>query len=209
MTARRTIVLIAAAALALVSLVVARRTSGERVAAAVGARPAAADAAAAPLSVLDPGPAPDVASLTTGWLNTAPLTPAELAGKVVLYDLWTFGCINCLHTVPNLRVWHDRYAADGLVIVGVHSPEFDYERDPANVAAALRDQRIAYPVALDPDHRIWRAFDNHYWPSFFLYDRSGARRYTHIGEGAYATTEDAIRQLLGVDPASPRAAAPA
>ena len=95
------------------------------------------------------------------------------------------------------------------MIVGVHSPEFDFERDPANVAEALRDQHIEYPVALDPEHRIWRAFDNHYWPSFFLYDRAGARRYTHIGEGAYATTEDAIRQLLGVDPASPRAAAPA
>ena len=210
MTARRAIVVIAAAALALVSLVVARRTSGERVAAAVGARPSAvAGSTDAPLPVLDASPAPDVASLTTGWLNTAPLTPADLAGKVVLYDLWTFGCVNCQHTVPNLRVWHDRYAAEGLVIVGVHSPEFDYERDPANVAAAPRDQRIAYPVALDPDHRIWSAFDNHYWPSFFLYDRSGARRYTHIGEGAYATTEDAIRQLLGVDPASPRAAAPA
>jgi thiol-disulfide isomerase/thioredoxin len=207
-TARRAIVVIAAAALALVSLVVARRTSGERVAAAVGARPAANAAAGTPLPVLDAGPAPDVAALTTGWLNTAPLTPADLGGKVVLYDLWTFGCVNCQHTVPNLRVWHDRYAADGLVIVGVHSPEFDYERDPANVAVALRDQRIAYPVALDPEHRIWRAFDNHYWPSFFLHDRSGARRYTHIGEGAYATTEDAIRQLLGVDPASPRAAAP-
>jgi thiol-disulfide isomerase/thioredoxin len=208
-TARRAIVVIAAAALALVSLVVARRTSGERVATAVGARPAATDAVAAPLPVLDPGPAPDIASLTTGWLNTTPLTPAELAGKVVLYDLWTFGCVNCQHTVPKLRVWYDRYTADGLVIVGVHSPEFDYERDPANVAAALRDQHIAYPVALDPEHRIWRAFDNHYWPSFFLYDRSGARRYTHVGEGAYAATEDAIRQLLGVDPASPRAAAPA
>jgi len=153
-TARRAIVVIAAAALALVSVVVARRTSGERVAAAVGARPSAvAGAADAVLPVLHAGPAPDVASLTTGWLNTAPLTPADLAGKVVLYDLWTFGCVNCQHTIPSLRSWWQRYAGDGLVIVGVHSPEFAYEADPANVARAVGDQGIAYPVALDPDNR--------------------------------------------------------
>jgi thiol-disulfide isomerase/thioredoxin len=200
---RRALVTVVAILVAIVSLVVARSTSPERVRAAVGAPEASPTA----LPVLAPGPAPDVAALAAGWLNTSPLAPSDLAGKVVLYDLWTFGCINCQHTTPSLRAWHERYAADGLVIVGVHTPEFAYEADPTNVAAALADQRIAYPVALDPERRVWRAFDNHYWPAFFLYDRAGARRYTHIGEGAYAETEDAIRALLGVDPSAPRAAA--
>ena len=229
MSPRRLLVVAAAAVLAVVSLVAARRTDPAGVRAAVGAAVApgattagaatpgattpgattagaATPAAPARLPVLSPGPAPDVAALASGWLNGGALAPANLEGKVVLYDLWTFGCINCQHTTPSLRSWYARYAADGLVIVGVHSPEFDYEADPANVAKALVDQRIAYPVALDPDHRVWRAFDNHYWPVFYLYDREGRRRYVHIGEGAYAETEDALRSLLGVDPASPRAA---
>lgn len=204
MSGRRVAVVAAAAIIAVVGLAAARRTSPERVRAAAGAAPAATFGVAA-LPVLATGPAPDVAALASGWLNSPPLAPADLAGRVVLYDLWTFGCINCRHTTPYLRAWHDRYAADGLVIVGIHTPEFAYEADPDNVAAAVREARIGYPVALDPDRRVWRAFDNHYWPSFFLHDRQGDRRYTHIGEGAYDETEDAIRALLGVDPSSPRA----
>ncbi len=147
--------------------------------------------------------APAVTS--TDWLNTAPLTQQDLSGKVVLYDFWTFGCINCRNTLSHVRAWHARYAADGLVVIGIHTPEFDYEADPANVAEFVTDNDITYPVALDPEHRTWRAFDNHYWPAFFLHDRQGRERYTHVGEGAYDDTEDAIRELLGVDPSSPRA----
>lgn len=140
-----------------------------------------------------------------GWLNSAPLGPGDLAGKVVLYDFWTFGCINCQHTLPHLLAWHARYARDGLVIVGIHTPEFAYESDPANVAAYLAREGIHYPVALDLHSRVWDAFGNQYWPAFYLHDREGRRRLVHIGEGGYTQIEDAIRALLGVDPASPRA----
>jgi thiol-disulfide isomerase/thioredoxin len=198
----RASVLVVVLAACVIAVVVARRTGGEQIAAAVGA---GAPAAGTPLPVLPGGPAPDVTAGATGWLNSDPLPPAALAGKVVLYDFWTFGCINCQHTLPAVKAWHARYAADGLVVLSIHTPEFAHEADPANVTAALTEQAVTYPVALDADRAVWRAFANHYWPAFFLYDRDGRPRYTHVGEGAYATTEDAIRALLGVDPASPRA----
>lgn len=201
----RTAVALAAVAACVGAVVVARRTDAPRLGAALGARPpASADGGALP--VLDRGPAPDVTAGATGWLNSAPLPPPALAGKVVLYDFWTFGCVNCQHTLPAVKAWHARYAADGLVVLSIHTPEFASEAVPANVAAAVRDQGITYPVALDADRSVWRAFENHYWPAFFLYDRDGRPRYSHVGEGAYATTEDALRALLGVDPTSPRAA---
>ena len=140
------------------------------------------------------------------WLNTAPLTTADLAGKVVLYDFWTFGCVNCRHTQPYVKAWHARYARDGLVVLSVHTPEFGYEADAGNVRDYVRENGITYPVALDPDHRIWDAFDNHYWPQFYLHDRDGHRRLVRIGEGSYDSTEDAIRTLLGVPATAPRAA---
>lgn len=205
-TARRAVVAMVAVTAAAGAVVVARRTDAPRLGAALGAPTPAPAAAAAPLPLLGSGPAPDVTAGATGWLNSAPLPPAVLAGKVVLYDFWTFGCVNCQHTLPAVMAWHARYAADGLVVLSIHTPEFASEADPANVAAAVRDQGITYPVALDADRRVWRAFENHYWPAFFLYDRDGRPRYTHVGEGAYATTEDALRALLGVDPTSPRAA---
>jgi thiol-disulfide isomerase/thioredoxin len=145
----------------------------------------------------------------TGWLNTTPLTPDDLAGKVVLYDFWTYSCINCQHTLPYVKAWYERYARDGLVVLSVHSPEFDYEAEPANVASFVKSNQIAFPVALDPHHTVWRAFDNHYWPAFYVQDRAGAQRYVHFGEGRYDETEDVLRVLLGVDPASPRAQAKA
>lgn len=156
------------------------------------------------LEVLSAGPAPSLEP-ASGWLNSVPLTPSELAGKVVLYDFWTFGCINCRRTLPAVKAWHARYADDGLVVASIHTPEFGYEADVANVEEFVADEGIEYPIALDPDKTIWRAFANHYWPAFYLYDRDGRWRYHHIGEGAYPTTEDAIRQLLGVDAGSPRA----
>ncbi|MGD9701977.1 MAG: redoxin domain-containing protein [Acidimicrobiia bacterium] len=144
-----------------------------------------------------------------GWLNTDPLTDADLAGKVVLYDFWTFGCINCRHTIPFVKSWHERYAADGLIVLSIHTPEFDWEADPDAVAEFVVAEGITYPVALDPDKTIWRAFANHYWPAFYLHDDEGQRRYTKFGEGRYDETEDAIRALLDVDPDATRAEAPA
>lgn len=184
--------LVAVAALA---VVVSRHTDPSRVAVSGGSTPAA-------LPVGGTAPAVDA----VGWLNSGPLGPADLAGKVVLYDFWTFDCINCQHTLPYVKAWHARYAADGLVLLSIHSPEFSFEADPANVAHYVQDHGITYPVALDPHHDVWRAFGNHYWPAFYLYDREGHQRYIHFGEGSYAQTEDVIRALLGVDPASPRAA---
>lgn len=141
----------------------------------------------------------------TGWLNTPPLTSADLAGKVVLYDFWTYSCINCVHTLPHVKAWYARYAGDGLVVLSIHTPEFEYEADPNNVAKFVAANDIEYPVALDPHRDTWKAWDNKYWPAFYLYDRAGHRSYVHFGEGRYDETEDELRALLGVDPSSPRA----
>jgi thiol-disulfide isomerase/thioredoxin len=144
-----------------------------------------------------------------GWINTDPLTDADLAGKVVLYDFWTFGCINCRHTIPYVKAWHERYAADGLIVLSIHTPEFDWEADPDAVAEFVAEEGITYPVALDPDKLTWRRFENHWWPAFYLHDDQGQRRYRHVGEGRYVETEDAIRALLGVDADAARAEPPA
>ena len=143
-----------------------------------------------------------------GWINTPPLLPGDLAGKVVVYDFWTYSCVNCVRTLPYLRAWHERYTRDGVVIVGVHSPEFDFEHVRANVEAAVRRLGVTWPVAVDNDKTIWDTFRNAYWPAKYVADREGKIRYNHIGEGAYEETEDVLRSLLGVDPASPRAAVP-
>ena len=139
------------------------------------------------------------------WLNTEPLTADDLRGRVVLYDFWTYGCINCRNTLPYVKAWAARYTPDGLVVLSIHTPEFAYEADPANVAEFVAEEGITYPVALDPNKRVWRAFANRYWPAFYLHDRDGQRRLVHFGEGAYTQTEDAIRTLLGVAPDAPRA----
>ena len=154
--------------------------------------------------VLDPGPAPSVAG-AAGWLNSPGLSEADLAGHVVLYDFWTFGCVNCQHTLPHVKAWQERYADDGLIILSIHTPEFGYEADPANVAEFVDANEITYPVALDPEREIWGAWDNHYWPAFYLHDGEGRLRVRHVGEGGYERMEDAIRSLLGVDPGSRRA----
>jgi thiol-disulfide isomerase/thioredoxin len=152
------------------------------------------------------GPAPALAA--KGWLNSAPLTPAELKGKVVLYDIWTYSCVNCVRTLPYVRSWWDRYRSDGLVVIGIHSPEFDFEKVHSNVAAAVRRLGVTWPVALDDDMTIWNAFNNQYWPAKYLADRQGQIRFTHFGEGNYGQTEDAIRILLSVPASAPRAAPP-
>ena len=152
----------------------------------------------------DKGPAPALEA--KGWINSPPLTPSALTGKVVLYDIWTYSCINCVRTFPYVRAWYDRYRADGLVVVGVHSPEFDFERVHGNVQDAVKRLQVTWPVALDDDLTIWNEFDNHYWPADYVADRTGEIRYSHFGEGDYTNTENVLRKLLGVAPSSPRAA---
>ena len=134
------------------------------------------------------------------WLNTPgerPLTLAGLRGKVVLVDFWTYSCINCLRTLPHLRAWDRTYRKAGLTVIGVHSPEFAFERVPDNVRSAVRRLGVRYPVALDNDFATWRAYSNDYWPSKYLIDKAGRVRYEHYGEGAYGETEGWIRRLLG------------
>ena len=109
----------------------------------------------------------------TGWLNSEPLTPESLRGKVVLVDFWTYTCINWLRTLGYVRAWWERYASQGLVVVGVHTPEFPFERDVDNVREAAREMRVEYPIALDSDYGVWRAFDNHYWPAVYIADAGG------------------------------------
>ncbi len=131
------------------------------------------------------------------WLNTdRPLRLSELRGKVVLLDMWTFGCINCRNVIPSLRDWHGKYTDQGLVVIGNHYPEFDYERDLDNLKEALVRLDVLYAVAQDNDGGTWRAYRTRYWPTLFLIDKHGHLRYTQIGEGAYAQTEQAIQDLL-------------
>jgi cytochrome c biogenesis protein CcdA/thiol-disulfide isomerase/thioredoxin len=139
--------------------------------------------------------APDIQGISA-WINSAPLTTERLHGKVVLVDFWTYSCINCLRTLPYLKSWDARYRKDGLVILGVHSPEFAFEHSLGNVRAAVKRLGIRYPVALDNDFATWTAYQNQYWPADYLVDRTGRIRDMHFGEGDYAKTEQEIRQLL-------------
>jgi thiol-disulfide isomerase/thioredoxin len=139
----------------------------------------------------------------TGWLNSSPLTTADLRGKVVLVNFWTYTCINWLRQLPYVRAWAGRYSGQGLVVIGVHTPEFPFEHDDDNVRRAVRDMRIDYPVAIDSDYGVWRAFDNHYWPALYFADGHGRIRYHHFGEGEYRKLEMVIQWLLteaGSDP---------
>lgn len=131
------------------------------------------------------------------WLNSPPLNTANLKGKVVLVQFWTFACINCQRTLPYITRWHQQYASQGLQVIGVHTPEFPFEQDINNVKAALKRHKITYPVPQDNQFKTWQAYQNQYWPHLFLADRQGILRYDHIGEGAYDETEQTIRQLLG------------
>ncbi|WDZ81149.1 cytochrome c biogenesis protein DipZ (plasmid) [Ensifer adhaerens] len=130
------------------------------------------------------------------WLNSKPLTPAELRGKVVLVDFWTYSCINCIRTIPYVRAWAEKYRDQGLVVIGVHAPEFAFEKQIGNVEKAVRDFKITYPVAIDNDFAIWRAFSNSYWPAHYFIDAEGQIRYTHFGEGDYEGSERVIQDLL-------------
>jgi thiol-disulfide isomerase/thioredoxin len=132
----------------------------------------------------------------TGWLNSEPLTPEGLRGKVVLVDFWTYTCINWLRTLGYVRAWHETYRDQGLVVVGVHTPEFPFERDAENVRWAAQDLRVPYPIALDPDFAVWRAFANNYWPAVYIADAEGRIRHMHFGEGGYEECERMVQMLL-------------
>jgi thiol-disulfide isomerase/thioredoxin len=148
-------------------------------------------------AIPNPYPAPEFAGIDA-WLNSKPLTMAKLKGKVVLVDFWTYSCINCLSTLPMLIKWDQTYRDKGLEIIGVHSPEFEFEKNASNVQQALKAQHIAYPVALDSQLDTWTNFNNHYWPASYLIDREGRIVYVHYGEGNDDVTEHNIRFLLGL-----------
>jgi thiol-disulfide isomerase/thioredoxin len=132
----------------------------------------------------------------TAWLNSPPLTVADLRGKVVLVDFWTYTCINWLRQLPYVRAWAGKYSGQGLVVVGVHTPEFAFERNVDNVSRAVREMRIDYPVAIDNDYAVWSAFDNHYWPALYFVDAQGQIRHHRFGEGDYQQSEMVLQQLL-------------
>ena len=133
----------------------------------------------------------------TGWLNSPPLGPDDLRGRVVLADFWTYTCINWLRTLGHVRAWSERYGPHGVVVVGVHSPEFPFEHDAENVRREAAELRVTYPIALDADFAVWRAFANHYWPALYIADAEGRIRHHQFGEGGYAECERVIQQLLG------------
>src|SRR5687767_2563019 len=149
----------------------------------------------------DGGALPDEGRLApfggaTAWLNSEPLTPERLRGRVVLVDFWTYTCVNWIRTLPYVRAWAAKYADAGLTVIGVHTPEFGFERQVDNVIAAARDFRVDYPIALDNDYAVWSAFANHFWPAVYIADVDGRIRHHHFGEGEYAATEMVIQQLL-------------
>jgi thiol-disulfide isomerase/thioredoxin len=156
---------------------IAHRLAGEQVALPIEGRLASFDGA-------------------TGWLNSEPLTPEGLRGRVVLVDFWTYTCINWIRTLPYVRAWAAKYADAGLTVVGVHTPEFGFERDLDNIVAHSRTFGVEYPIAVDSDYGVWRAFENHFWPAVYLADAEGRIRFHHFGEGEYAMTEMVIQQLL-------------
>jgi thiol-disulfide isomerase/thioredoxin len=140
-------------------------------------------------------PAPSISG-ATGWLNSTPLTTAGLRGKVVLIDFWTYTCVNWRRTLPYVRAWADKYKNQGLVVIGVHTPEFDFEKNVDNIRQAESGMDIHYPIAIDSGRKIWRAFDNEYWPALYLIDAQGYIRYHQFGEGEYQRSEQVIQQLL-------------
>src|SRR5579863_6016595 len=166
------------------------------VAYARGAPPTDGSAAATEqIRLANEGPLPSLEG-AVAWLNSAPLTRDSLKGKVVLIDFWTYSCINCLRAIPYVEAWSEKYKDDGLVVIGVHTPEFAFEKDRSNVSKAVQDLKITYPVAIDSNYAIWKAFNNEYWPAHYFIDAQGQIRYHHFGEGEYDKSEEVIQQLL-------------
>ena len=143
----------------------------------------------------DEGAMPDLSG-AIGWLNSSPLNSKSLRGKVVLVDFWTYTCINSLRPLPYVKAWAAKYKAAGLVVIGVHTPEFSFEREPTNVENAARSLNVTYPIAIDSNYRIWQAFNNSYWPAQYLIDGKGRIRYHHFGESDYGEIEHVIEELL-------------
>ena len=143
----------------------------------------------------DEGPLPDLGG-AVAWLNSAPLSGKSLRGKVVLVNFWIYSCINSLRPLPYVKSWAGEYKDAGLVVIGVHTPEFSFEKNRTNVQQALRDLNVTYPVAMDSDYRIWRSFNNQYWPAFYFIDSKGRIRYHRFGEGEYSESEHVIQELL-------------
>jgi thiol-disulfide isomerase/thioredoxin len=141
--------------------------------------------------------APDFTSADR-WFNSPPLTIGSLRGKVVLVEFWTRECINCIDTLPHTKALYDAYAKDGLVVVGIHTPEYDEEHDPAALRRALQQYQITWPVAMDNEYRIWNAYGNSYWPAIYLINKDGHVVYSQVGEGNYEETERRVRTLLGL-----------
>jgi cytochrome c biogenesis protein CcdA/thiol-disulfide isomerase/thioredoxin len=152
-------------------------------------------AAPAAIDLKREGPMPSLDGAVK-WLNSAPLSTKQLKGKVVVIDFWTYSCINCLRAIPYVEAWYEKYKDDGLVVIGVHTPEFAFEKDAANVQKSLGDLKITYPVAVDSNYAIWNAFHNQYWPAHYFIDAEGQIRYHHFGEGEYEQSEQVIQQLL-------------
>ena len=175
-----------------------RRTLLRAVLAAIGIAVVynlATNAIAESPKVGDQGVAPEFVGINN-WLNSAPLSMQDLRGKVVLVDFWTYACGNCVNTLPYVKQWYDKYKDQGLVVVGVHTPEFPFEKSTSNVQAALKRFDIRYPVAQDNAYGTWSAYRNQYWPALYLIDANGRIVYQHYGEGRYAETEAAIKKLL-------------
>src|SRR5580698_5100476 len=146
-------------------------------------------------ALTDEGAMPELGG-AIGWLNSAPLNRTSLRGKVVLVDIWTYSCINSLRQLPYMKSWAAKYKDAGLVVIGVHAPEFGFEKERGNVETAVHDLKLTYPVAIDSDHAIWQAFNNEYWPADYFIDGKGRIRYHHFGEGEYVESERVIQQLL-------------
>jgi len=154
-----------------------------------------ANSASSQMPLRDLGPAPELTNDV--WINTSgPLRLADLRGKVILLEMWTFDCINCQHTIPTLNGWYKKYSDQGLVIIGNHFPEFPFEADLQNLKKAVQDDEIKYPVAQDNNGATWNAYQNQYWPTMYLIEKNGEIRYQAIGEGGYVITETAIQSLL-------------
>ncbi len=148
----------------------------------------------APVSFAKTVQAPEIVSPT--WINSEPLKIAELRGKVVMVEFWTFGCWNCRNIEPYVKEWHKKYEKDGLVVIAVHSPEFSHEKEVARVKDYVKDNNISYAVPIDNDFRNWRKYRNRYWPTLYVIDKKGTIQYTRIGEGAYEQTEQTLQRLL-------------
>lgn len=171
------------------------RLSRRQLLLALAAASAGTTAQASATALPDFGAAPEFTGIER-WLNSEPLTMAALRGRVVMVDFWTFACINCQRTLPHVNRWAETYTPQGLTVVGVHTPEFPFERSADNVTAAMKRLGVRHPVAQDNRYATWKAYANQYWPATYLIDAQGRIRYKHFGEGEYARTEGVIRALL-------------